>query len=384
MSNIQLYFSGDHYFSNILVDIRNAKSEICVESYIFNLDSIGLEIYQSLKEAKQRGVSIKILVDGVGSYNWISQLRKKCEVDNFLLRVYHPMPFEFSLLQKISWKNLRRYLYLFKRINKRNHRKLILIDNNIAYLGSFNVSQVHSEKFMGKKAWRDTGLKYTAKQNDTDFKTLIQSFRNSWLRSRKVLTTDKGSFFRRFKYIRIPQSDVFRINSNPYLRFKLLRTTYAKITTARNRILITNAYFLPRMKMIRLLKRAARNGTTVHLCLPSTSDVWFVREASRFLYTNLLKSGVKIFEYQPSVLHAKSLIIDDWASIGSHNLNHRSIMHDLEIETSITEPTLIQAIVSQWNTDINNCREVSLNDLNNQSFIRNFVGRIIYMFRYWI
>lgn len=371
--NVELIFSGDEYFHRALSDIRNAQIEVCVESYIFSLDFIGNEFLQALCDAHKRGVKVRLLVDGIGSLSWIPTIRRRSQTVGFSFRVYHPLPsYTLFLIDPL------RLWTLFRKLNRRNHRKLILIDHNVVYLGSFNIAQVHSERYSGNKAWRDTGVRLDFSQkNPYQMEILRQAFQHVWLRAKYLFSL---SLRRREPLISLR----FRLNSTALARMKLLKDLRQKLRNSEKRILITNAYFIPRWRLMAELRRAAKRGVYVALCLPAKTDVWFVREASWSLYHRLIKSGIHIFEYQPTVLHAKTMIVDDWATVGSHNLNHRSLMHDLEVETVITESDLIQQLLDKWDNDIKHSKNITQKELGKRSLVRQLFSTVFWWFRYWI
>lgn len=379
--NFELFFKGDAYFQALGEHITNAKNRVWLESYIFDLDPIGLRLIKSLSSAKKRGVDVRIMVDGIGSFNWLNQLEHRCLTENLSFRSYHPLP-RFAQ-ENFSWKGLRRWLLFFKRMNKRNHRKIALIDDNKVFVGSFNISQVHSQEFMGPQAWRDSGALVTLSSSHPELRVIEKAFLKTWSRSRsRDYKPRRFSKKNRTKWLRPPQ--VFRLNQNPWWRFLLNRNLKKKFRSATKRIWITNAYFVPRGSIVRLLKKAARKQVEVKLLLPKTTDVWFVRQASLSLYSRLLKAGVRIFEYQVSVLHAKTMLIDDWASVGSHNLNHRSLLHDLEIEVGITDTTAIESLQVQWEKDLLCAKEVKVEDLGERTFLDIMISRIFWWLRYWL
>lgn len=382
VTSLQLYFSGDLYFQRAIEAISQAREEVLLESYIFEIDPIGLRFMQALSAAQARGVQVKVMVDGIGSFNSLRELRLRCEKGVLPLRVYHPLPLGPEI--RVSWRALRRMLRFYRRVNQRNHRKVILIDGKHAFIGSLNISQVHTREFMGRQAWRDTGVEMTFAGHDEDAKLLRDAFFKTWAKT-KILRASSYPvrFSKRMRRMKIRKSRL-RLNSRSWWRFILLRDLVFRIRNAKNRILITNAYFIPRRALLSAIKRAARRGVHVELVLPQKTDVWFVREASRSLFDRLLRAGVKIHEYQPSVLHAKTLVIDDWATVGSHNLNHRSLLHDLEVETVIEEPDLIEQLVSHFETDVRQSSEITLMDLGRHSFIRRGFARVVYWFRYWL
>lgn len=373
-----LFFSGDEYFSSVLNAIDQASKEVFIESYIWDFDGIGQELLLHLREAHKRGVEIRLLVDGIGSFNSLPLLRPWTKDNGLPLRVYHPLPFSWSRIFKMRWRGLNGLLFLFRRINKRNHRKSIIIDGDQVFLGSFNISNVHAKMIHGEKAWRDTGVFVEGPA----VRMLRRAFIKAWGSSRFDNQVDAKALVKN-KVTNYPSS-LLRLNSNIRWRYQLLRDLSLRMKRAEKRILITNAYFLPRKSVLRGLRRAARKGIFVGLCIPAKSDVWFVKSAAKSLYARLLKDGVHIFEYQPSVLHAKTLVIDDWATVGSHNLNHRSLTHDLEAEAVITDPENVRRLIEAWDKDVLLSKAVTLQDLGNWSWTQRLLSRFAYWFRYWI
>lgn len=382
---IQLHFDGDSYFTAAIQLIEDAQTEVLIESYIFDLDPIGLRVLKAAEIAVSRGAQVYLIVDGIGSFNWLEQIEKKCIQIGVQFRAYHPLP--LTKLSLISWRQLRRWLRFFKKINRRDHRKMISVDRKSILIGSLNISQVHSKEFLDENAWRDTALllKYSNPEPETLF--LASSFFKTWHLCSKFRTRNlSGRLFDRSpRNERInPLQSRFRLNTSPWARYRLLLDLRAKMKNAKERILITNAYFLPRRSILKALRQAAKRGVYVGLILPHKTDVWFVREASRSLYYRLIKSGVHIFEYTPRVLHAKTLVIDDWATIGSHNLNHRSMLHDLELEAVVKEKDSIEELIKKWDQDAQSSLEINLTELGKFTWYRRFFSRILYWFRYWL
>jgi len=283
-----------------------------------------------------------------------------------------------SFLRKISWRSLRRILFLLKKANKRNHRKVILIDRHKSFLGSLNISQVHTKEFMGAKAWRDTGIQVTGGP--------LHHLRRAWLDAWVTARMEKLHLRHRLGRIRVRQKvdEALRLNSTIYWRYFLLRDLNRRMRLAEKRILITNAYFVPRRSVLRSLIKAAQRGVEVGLCLPEQTDVLPVRWASRSLYSRLLRAGVRIYEYQPQMMHAKTLIIDDWATVGSHNLNHRSLTHDLEVEVVLVQPDRVRELSQQWQRDIQHSSEITLSVLGKMTLWSRSMARLAYWFRYWL
>lgn len=371
---IQLIVDGDDYFQRVLSAIQQAQHEILFEAYIFSYDLVGKAMLQALKEARNRGVQVQLLVDGIGSLLSQSDLIQECGKLRIPIRFFHGLPRAFEI---------QRWLRFFSAFNNRDHRKVVLVDGKKVFLGSYNITKVHSAKEVGDEAWRDTAVELDCDPEDPNIFRLRQAFHKTWARSDS----------KRFLRFRLPHLQFrkhfktfgwLRINDRISLRMSLTRDLRKRFNKAEKRILITNAYFLPRRTLVSGMKRAARRGVYVGLLLPAKTDVWFVREASRSLYRKLLKAGVYIFEYQPSVLHAKTLIIDEWATVGSYNLNHRSFLHDLEVEFGSSDPQYLQALMKQWDTDLRKSSPVTINDLNQDSWLRRGLSRALFLLRYFL
>ena len=382
----KLYFSGDTFFNDIIASIENSQSEVLTEFYIFDLDRIGFRVLEAMTKAAKRGVRVSLLVDGFGSFMSLLSLGRECQSRGISFAVYHPI---WKLSGRIYFTPshlLNRWRRYSERSNKRTHRKIVLIDQQSIFIGSYNISECHSEEFSKLNVWRDTGLALFFENSTLDLgleftrRSMREAFALSRFNRRSYLT-----IFRRIPLPDFSNADPwFRINSTLRMRRLLVRDMLTKIKNSKDHVLITNAYFLPRRKIIRALRMASERGIEVTLCVPQRTDAWIVREASRLLYYKLLKSNVKIYEYLPTVLHAKTMIIDKWVTIGSQNLNHRSLLHDLEIEIGTADPEIYEACYKQWLLDISKSEKITLSDLGRFGMLRRMLARIILFFRYFI
>lgn len=375
-SDVKFYFSGDGYFNAILQRIERAASEIRIEIYMFNFDELGKTILNALAFARRRGVEVYLLVDGVGTLGYLSVINDYCTAHRIHFRIYHPLPFKLHFLQKFSLKsmtlkNIRRFFFMFRKINNRDHRKIFLFDRQIAFVGSQNVNKIHSETLSKNKAWRDTGVELRG----LPVEGLIASHLIAWEKSRTL----EGLFYR-WKL----NHHVLQLNERRKHRLEKLTQLIRSINSAQERIWITTAYFLPNRKTLEAMVRAAKRGVNVCLCLPAISDMPFMKWTAWLLYDRLLKAGVNIYEYQDRILHAKTLIVDDWAAVGSYNLNHRSLIHDLEAQVVINKPQWMNELLQQWHKDISQSKEVKLNDKGHSSIFYRMLANIFYWFRYYL
>jgi cardiolipin synthase len=380
---MRLHFTADDYYRRAIKAIEAAQEEVLLEVYIFDMDSIGLRFLAALEKAQARGVTVKLSVDGIGSFNWMHALQVRCAKSGLPFSVFHPLPLHSKF--RFSWRVLRQMIRFFRAFNQRLHRKVLIVDRQKVFLGSANISQVHTREFMGAQAWRDTNVEIEFPKQDPDLELLREALLNTFSRPRVLRALYKHNRLkRRLKILHLPSQRI-RLNAATWWRHRYQRDLLKRLRSARKKILITNAYFVPRRTLTFALRKAALRGVEVVLVLPQKTDVWFVRAASRSLFSKLIRDGVKIYEYRPSILHAKTIVIDDsWSTVGSHNLNSRSMLHDLEVSAAIWEPELVQQLTQQFALDVQKSALVTMAELKAASRWRRLISRIAYWFRYWL
>jgi cardiolipin synthase len=155
-----------------------------------------------------------------------------------------------------------------------------------------------------------------------------------------------------------------------------------RLSTAQSRIYVTTAYFLPKRSLLRAFLKAARRGVDVQILIPGKSDVPMVKWAAFSMVRFLLQKQITMYEYQKSILHAKTMIIDDVVFIGSFNLNHRSILHDLEVEAVLKDPESLQSMLDQWHKDIQESKRVGERDFHRPSWWLRPLYRLAFRLRY--
>lgn len=368
---VEIFHSGDEYYRSLRTALAQARRSITIETYIFSVDSFTEQILNDLAQARQRGVDVKIVVDGVGSFLWLPQLKAFCEKARLDLKVFHPLPPMYSWLFNYFWR-LGKY---FKHFNRRTHRKVTIIDDEKAYLGSLNFTAHH----VGPQAWRDTGLCLEGEE----ISRLIVAFHISYLR-----TMHRGllALLARFQWNPVldPRESRVRLNTTQRLRRVLYRDLLSRLNGAQKRILITTAYFLPKRAILRALIRAAKRGVDVRVLIPGKSDVPLVKWAAFNLVNLLRRRGVRLYEYRKSILHAKSMIIDDIALVGSLNVNYRSFVHDLEVEVILDDPDSLRNMLEQWGKDLENSQEMTLQDYTATSFFARVFYKLAFRLRYML
>lgn len=371
----KIFFIGQEYFAMLLADIELAQDSIELETYIFSLDRLGKKIVEALAQAASRGVAVRIIVDGAGTPQWSSAVVKSLEQAGAEIRVFHPFPWRVWQWSRshVRIPSLLKVIYLFLKINSRNHRKFCLVDRKIAYVGSFNISQNHLDYDHSGSAWRDTGVRL----KNIDFKEISQAFESVW--AHLPIQERIHHFFRHLR-----TNPVIRLNNTWYRRRILYKNLLSRIKSCQQRVWITNAYFVPDNLLLRRLTESSRFGVDVRILLPQQSDVSFMPWAAKAFYERLLKAGVRVFEYLPSILHAKTLIFDDWMIVGSSNLNHRSLLHDLEVDVSIRLVESKQILEQQFLLDLEQSKEIHLVDWRTRPWYQRIIGRSLLYLKYLI
>lgn len=366
-----VYHSGDQFFPRLFAELEEAQRIVCLEYYIFANDGLGRRMVDILTKLSRRGVSVKLIVDGIGSPDF-STFQTELEQAGVATKVFHPLPWNLKNFRGHSWFELFRSLWS---MNRRDHRKITIIDRRVGWVGSMNITDDHVTVPGRPPAWRDVGVRVEGPAVQ-----LIQfAFDDVWVGLRKNIFKAMVTWPRALAR----QTALVRMNTTWLLRRGFHTELILRIAKASQRIWITSAYFIPDRKFMKALRRAARNGADVRILVPSNSDVPIVRWISWAFFDSLLKTGVRIYEYGPRVLHAKSIIIDKWAQVGSSNLNHRSLLHDLELDVVLTNPHAIHSLEAHFLKDVEQAQLVDWQTWKSNSLWKRFVGKVLFAIRYW-
>lgn len=356
---------AERYFDGMLDAIRQARARVDLDFYMMELDSIGERFIEALSAAVTRGVRVRMVIDGVGSYEGAAEIAQRLSTAGVDIRVYHPLPFTWKAFRwSFAQGNfLQKLVYFSLQVNKRNHHKLCVVDGRHLWTGSINLSASHLPKDKGGEGWRDCAVHI----QDAAASETAQRMYQHWFKADQNKTR---LGVRRLWTDFTQQQRVFK-------RRYIIRC----LRHAKQRIWITSAYFAPPQSIVRALLYAASQGVDVRVILPARSDVPVFPLLSRSYYKQLVDGGVKVYEYQASILHAKLVMIDDACLIGSTNLNHRSWFHDLEVDTLLTQKKSIEALELMMKED----REASVEILSRVNFpwYQRWAMRCVKQFRYW-
>lgn len=373
----QVFLDGDAFFDELETAFLGATRSIDIESYIFANDRLGRRVVSAIQQAASRGVSVRLIVDGIGSPEWRAVCEPILGNQQVEIRVFHEPEF-FKLRRGEPLDTTVRSIYqLFARLNQRNHRKLFIVDNLTAFMGGMNVWDVHLSSIHGAEAWRDTAVKVTG----GGLTALTTAFGAHWELCRGRVRSWMARRRLRQKGVSHPR---VLANTTRSERIQHYRTLLALIDSTQSRLWITTPYFVPPKPLLRALTRAAERGVDVRLLVPARSDVFFMPWASGPFYLTLLQAGARVYQYLPRVLHAKTSLGDQWALVGSSNLNHRSILHDLELDILLTEEASLAQLAIAFEADLNESILLDLQTYERQSWWKRLISRVVLLFRVFL
>ncbi|MBW2039929.1 MAG: cardiolipin synthase B [Deltaproteobacteria bacterium] len=371
-NRVQLLTNGEQAFPQMLAAIDNAKERVSLEIYKIRMDAVGRRFVEALTNAAERGVRVRFLYDAYGSRTVNGGDFAALRAAGAEVRVFNP----------VMWWTLLR-------VNNRDHRKILVVDGRIAFVGGVNLAKEYDGN--GVNGWRDTVLMVEGPAAlDAE-----RVFASSWLQGgRGFMGKDLPMVgFRHFKRViddplmwllglngtfclpeHAPMADgaahVRVISSAPdHLSSTIVDKYLLAINSAQKHISISCAYFVPPLILRRALVDAAKRGVQVRLILQGSSDSPLARTISIGYYGRLLKHGVEIYEWTRSVLHAKTMVVDGvWATVGSANLDGRALFLSYEANVAVIDPGLAAAMEQQFEDDLKHCRRVMLKEWKKRPF----------------
>ena len=338
---VVLFPDGPHFFEALFDDLQAARTLICLEYYRIRADQTGQRFADLLIAAVARGVKVFLIYDAIGCHVTADSYFKRLQAAGVACLPFNPISF-------------RRGIHWFDR---RNHRKLTLIDGRVAYLGGMNIGDAYAGLADEPLRFRDVGLRL----GGNTVAALTGLFLDTWEMergARPVLPATDGA--------EPPDDDalVTLISGGPHQRRSAIRTAFrVTMAAAASELLIANPYFIPGPRILRSLLRAARRGVRVRLLLPARNDVPVVRVASRSYYEPLLKAGIEIYELERQLLHAKLMLIDrERTVIGSANLDQRSFNRNFEVNVIIRSRAFGKQIRRLFEQDFAGSRRITLEE----------------------
>lgn len=332
-NTVHFFKEGNSFFENMLKDIENAKESINMEYYIFNDDEFGEKFYNLLEKKAKEGLTIKIIVDGIGTRKLKKSRRKSLAESGIELKVFFPSNFPFVKIGNI-------------RANYRDHRKICTIDSLIGYTGGFNIGNEYiGQSHFGH--WRDTGAKIEGEaviDIEREFYIIWSFLQNKnfdYSTIDKNLRKKMNIVHENLKNYNV--NAIQLISSGPNYENRTIRDTYLKmIMEAKRSIYIETPYFVPDDLLLDCLRIALAAGIEVKIIIPIEPDHPFVYWANQSFAIELVERGAEIYRYKGGFLHSKFLIIDNMiASFGSANFDYRSLYQNFEMNYMVYDMELI-------------------------------------------
>ncbi|MGM7721358.1 cardiolipin synthase [Metabacillus sp. Hm71] len=350
---VDVFTDGNKKFAKLLEDIEQAKDHIHLQYYIFKKDQLGKQLLEALTKKAQQGVKIRILYDDLGSRGLRRSFFAKLRAAGGEVEVFFP--------SKLRWINLR--------LNYRNHRKLVIIDGQIGYVGGFNVG----DEYLGLDPkfgyWRDTHLR-------------IQGPAVYAVQTRFILDWNQAAHKRKIPYlpehfpepVRKGDSSMQIVTSGPDSEWEQIKHGYIKmISTAKRTICIQTPYFIPDASLLDALKIACLSGVEVKLMIPNKPDHPFVYWATLSYVGEMLSSGARVFIYDHGFIHAKTIVVDhEISSVGTANIDMRSFRLNFEVNAFLYDPEIAKKLHDVFHDDIALSRELTLEDYDQRSKLIRF------------
>jgi cardiolipin synthase len=354
--------------------IRAARDHINMETYIIEDDEVGRKFVAALLEKQAAGVQVNFVYDSVGAAAVPKEFFKTLAGSGARVLEFNPVN---PLDLKKGWE-----------VNQRDHRKLLIVDGRIAFVGGVNISSVYSagsfrrgskQRPDGAPPWRDTHVQVEG--------PVVAEFQKLFLATWEKQKGDALAPRAYFPAAVSPGKEVVRaIGSSPDEPFSLIYATLlSAIGAADTSVHLTNAYFVPDPQMLAALIGAAGRGVDVRIVVPGSTDSWLVFHAGRSYYKKLLRGGVKLYERRGALLHAKTALIDGvWSTVGSTNLDWRSFLHNDEVNAVILGQEFGAQMQAMFAADIAASSEITADGWDSRPLGDRAKEIAAHMWEYWL
>jgi cardiolipin synthase len=373
-NRVRLLQDGPATYQAMFAAMRAARDHIHLETYIFEDDEVGHQFADLLLARQAAGVEVSVIYDSVGSLKTERAFFERLRAGGIRILEFNPVN---PLTARKGW-----------RINQRDHRKLLVVDGRIAFVGGINISNVYSAgssaargSAAGSKdaAWRDTHVSIEG--------PVVAEFQKVFLETWEKNRGDalpKRNYFPQLKAV---GNEIVRaVGSSADEAGAPIYTTFiSAVDSAELRVHITVAYFIPDPRSLEALKQAAQRGVDVKLILPSHTDFWAVFHAGRSYYDELLAAGVQIYERRGALLHAKSVLIDEvWSTVGSANWDPRSFLHNNELNAVILGREFAGQMRAMFEKDLANSERIELEQWRQRPALDRMKESFARMWEYWL
>ena len=373
-NRIALLEDGPQTYRAMFAAIKSARDHINMETFILEADAIGQQFADALIDKQRQGVQVNLIYDAAGSFSTPADFIQRLRDSGIRTLQFNPIN---PLTAKAGWN-----------LNNRDHRKLLIVDGQTAFLGGVNISSVYLGGSFGSRPkqtgaqdqpWRDTDLQIDGPVV-AEFQKL---FLDTWQRQQGETLAPSNYF----PPLQRQGGEVVRaIGSSPQSGVSLMYVTLlSAINSAETEVLLTNAYFVPDPQLLDALKAAAARGVDVRMVLPAKTDSALVFHIGRSHYEDLLASGVKIFERREAMLHAKTALIDGvWATVGSTNLDWRSFLHNDEVNAVVLGAGFGSLMRAAFEADVAQSEQILLPQWRQRPFDLRLKESLSRLWQYWL
>jgi cardiolipin synthase len=358
-NRVEVLTDGGSFYPAMLEAIGSAQRSVTLECYIFNAGRVADAFVAALAERARAGVTVRIVVDAIGSAGLGRDARRVLEEAGCRIERYQPL----------TW-------YRLARLNNRTHRELLVVDGRIGFLGGAGVADWwHPEHAGNEPAWRDTMVRV-----EGPVVTAIQGvFAENWLECCGEIVTGPEFFP---ELAPVGRSAAMVVRSSPSDRATVSRVTFEMLLEgASEHVRITTPYFLPDRPLRRVLAETVARGVDVTILVPGRrTDQRWVRIASRRNYHQLLRAGVRIFEYEASMIHVKSLIVDGrWSLVGTTNVDNRSFEHNDEVNMVIEDAVIADRLAQDFDRDLTRATEMTHERWHARPLWEKLIGPVVWI-----
>jgi len=349
--DVQFFNNNEKLYKKILQDIGEAKSFVYLETFSFGKNKIGHQFREALENCAKEEVDVRLLLDGFGSSTNRKYFKKLSQLGG-QIKFYKKFKISFNIIHDNNY---------------RNHRKLLVIDDKISYIGSVNITDRSIN-------WRDATLRLSG--------TISTTFRDVFLDNFKI--ADKHIFIKKPHTTSIKLKDIEIFRDIPSIKFQKIRNEQIRlIKNAKKQIIIETPYFLPGRKMRIHLKKAVKRGVKAIIILPKKSDMKIVDILREKYFGKLYKYGVSIIFYTPKILHSKLMLIDNEIfSIGSANMDPRSTLFHFELNLFGTNKEIIKHIQQHLKESMSHSENFNYEKWKKRSIIQRIMERLLSLIKY--
>ncbi len=359
-NKLALFVRGKDLFAAMAEAIEAAAESVCLETYRFGDDATGRTFAELLARAAKRGARVRLIYDSLGSLELSPVTETLMRNAGVQTLEYHPVA---------PWRP--RWAW-----NRRDHRKLLVCDGKVGFIGGMNLCDEHAPREQGGLDWPDAHARVegpAAHELERLFRAVWHKETARWFDSRP-----RRGFAPGISTVRI-------VGNHEILKRFAIREAYVNaLRAAKSEVSIANSYFIPDWRVRRSLAQAVRRGVDVRVLVPGHSDIRSAWYAMRATYGSLLTRGVRIFEWQGPMMHAKAVVVDgQWCSVGSYNLDHRSLRHNLEANLQTTDATFAAELKKRFDLGLAGAREITLGDWSRRSWVERGLERFFSSFDYF-